>query len=75
MNVGNSVRRAIDEFEAGELDSAVLHASNAVDGTARKAMGMAMRTTAIGSPSSYATIIGSWSRPWCPGSTLRRYVF
>ena len=36
MNVANSVRKAIDDWEHGELDSAMLHACNAVDGTARK---------------------------------------
>jgi hypothetical protein len=36
MNVGNSVRKAIDDWVAGEADAAMLHACNAVDGTARK---------------------------------------
>ncbi len=36
MNVANSVRKAIDDWGQGELDSAMLHACNAVDGTARK---------------------------------------
>ena len=36
MNVGNSVRKAIDDWEHGELESAMLHACNAVDGTAKK---------------------------------------
>jgi hypothetical protein len=36
MNVGNSVRKAIDDWEANELDAAMLHASNAIDGTAKK---------------------------------------
>jgi hypothetical protein len=36
MNVGNSVRRAIDDWEHGELESSMLHACNAVDGTAKK---------------------------------------
>ena len=36
MKVGNSVRRAIDDWEQGELESAMLHACNAVDGTAKK---------------------------------------
>lgn len=36
MNVGNSVRKAIDDWELGDLESAMLHACNAVDGTARK---------------------------------------
>ncbi len=42
MNVGNSVRLAINSFEDGELDSSVLHACNAVDGTAGKVMGRTM---------------------------------
>ena len=36
MNIGNSVRKAIDDWERGEADAAMLHACNAVDGTARK---------------------------------------
>ncbi len=36
MNVGNSVRHAIDEWERGDQEAAMLHACNAVDGTARK---------------------------------------
>jgi hypothetical protein len=36
VNVGNSVRKAIDDWEQGELESAMLHACNAVDGTAKK---------------------------------------
>lgn len=36
MNVGSSVRKAIDDWEQGELESAMLHACNAVDGTAKK---------------------------------------
>ena len=36
MNVGNSVRKAIDDWEANELDAAMLHACNAIDGTAKK---------------------------------------
>jgi len=36
MNVGNSVRKAIDDWEHGELDASMLHACNAVDGTAKK---------------------------------------
>jgi hypothetical protein len=37
MNVGNSVRKAIDDWQDGDLDAAMLHACNAVDGTAKKA--------------------------------------
>jgi hypothetical protein len=36
MNVGDSVRKAIDDWEANEPESAMLHACNAIDGTARK---------------------------------------
>lgn len=38
MNVGRSVTKAIDEIEGGDLESAMLHACNAVDGTALKAL-------------------------------------
>jgi hypothetical protein len=36
MNVGNSVRKALDDFGQGETESAMLHACNAADGTASK---------------------------------------
>jgi hypothetical protein len=36
VNVGNSVRKSIDDWEHAELDAAMLHACNAVDGTAKK---------------------------------------
>lgn len=36
MDVANSVRLAINDWQRGELDAAMLHACNAVDGTARK---------------------------------------
>jgi hypothetical protein len=36
MKVGQSVRHAIDDWEQRKFDSAMLHACNAVDGTARK---------------------------------------
>jgi hypothetical protein len=36
MRVGKSVQKAIDEWSAGDLESAVLHACNAVDGTGKK---------------------------------------
>lgn len=36
VNVGNSVRKAIDDWESGELEAAMLHACNAIDGTAKK---------------------------------------
>lgn len=36
MNVGDSVACAIDDFEAKKINSSLLHACNAVDGTASK---------------------------------------
>jgi hypothetical protein len=36
MNVGNSVRKAIDDWQQGEPEAAMLHACNAIDGTASK---------------------------------------
>jgi hypothetical protein len=38
MNVGKSVRKAIDEWRAGDVDSSMLHACNAVDGTASQSL-------------------------------------
>jgi len=37
VDVGRSVTKTIDEIENGDLESAMLHACNAVDGTAAKA--------------------------------------
>lgn len=36
MNVGKSITKAIDEMELRDNESAMLHACNAVDGTAAK---------------------------------------
>lgn len=36
MNVGESVWLSINDWERGELDASMLHACNAVDGTAKK---------------------------------------
>lgn len=36
MNVGNSVRKTIEDMESGDSESAMIHACNAVDGTAKK---------------------------------------
>ena len=36
MDVGSSVRKAIKDYEDGDTDAAMLHACNAVDGTAKK---------------------------------------
>lgn len=48
MNIGDSVRKAINDWEDGEVDAAMLHACNAVDGTAKKVyprLGSAARFT------------------------------
>jgi len=37
MNVGDSVKHSLREADEGNLDAAMLHACNAVDGTAKKA--------------------------------------
>ena len=50
MDVGNSVRKAIAEWESGELDGAMLHACIAVDGTAAKVhptLGVSARITTL----------------------------
>lgn len=36
VDVGRSVTKTIDEIEGGDLESAMLHATNAIDGTAAK---------------------------------------
>lgn len=36
MKVGKSITKAIDEWQNGDDESAIMHACNAVDGTARK---------------------------------------
>jgi hypothetical protein len=36
MNVGKSIQKCIDEWQAGDFESAMLHACNGVDGTAGK---------------------------------------
>jgi hypothetical protein len=36
MDVSNSVRKAIKDYEDGDTDAAMLHSCNAVDGTAKK---------------------------------------
>lgn len=36
MKIGKSVQKAIDEWLSGDMESAMLHARNAVDGTSRK---------------------------------------
>jgi hypothetical protein len=36
VKIGKSIQKAIDEWEASDLDSAMIHACNAIDGTAKK---------------------------------------
>ena len=36
MNIGKSVKKSIDEWKARDFESAMLHACNAIDGTAKK---------------------------------------
>lgn len=36
MNVGNSVRKSMSDFLDGDVESSMLHACNAIDGTAKK---------------------------------------
>jgi hypothetical protein len=38
MNVGDSVRKAIDDWEVGDVGFSMLHACNAVDGTASQSL-------------------------------------
>lgn len=50
MDVGNSVRVAINDYLRGEVDAAMLHACSAIDGTAAKlhpAMGSNARFTTL----------------------------
>ena len=51
MNVGNSVRKSIDDWGSGEHDSAMLHACNAIDGTAKKVY------TALGSNARFTKLL------------------
>ncbi len=37
MKIGDSIRKSIEDWQAGELEAAMLHACNAIDGTAKKA--------------------------------------
>jgi hypothetical protein len=36
MKISDSIRKSIDDWEANELEASMLHACNAVDGTASK---------------------------------------
>jgi hypothetical protein len=37
LKVGDSIRKSIADWQAGEIEAAMLHACNAIDGTAKKA--------------------------------------
>ena len=36
MNVGQSIRKSISDWQTGDAEAAILHACNAIDGTAKK---------------------------------------
>jgi hypothetical protein len=36
VDVGSSIRKALEDYDNGDLDPAMLHACNAIDGTAGK---------------------------------------
>ena len=72
MNVGNSVRKSIDDWETNEHDSAMLHACNAIDGTAKKvypALGSNARFTKL-LRDNYA-ILGPLGMPGITLTSLR----
>lgn len=52
MKVGDSIRKSIDDWEAGELDASMLHACNAVDGTAKRAY-----TAVVGSNARFTQLL------------------
>jgi hypothetical protein len=73
MEVGKSISKAIAEGISGDLESAMLHACNAVDGTAKKvypALGVGARFTTL-LREGYASIL----EPMMPGINLERTVF
>lgn len=65
MKVGDSVRLAINSYEDGELDAAMIHACHAIDGTSKKAY----PTLSSGRPRftamirKYIDIFGAWAAP------------
>jgi hypothetical protein len=73
VDVGNSVRMAIDDYVRGELDGAMLHACMAVDGTAAKLH----PTVRVGARfrrllrENYVSIV----EPMVPGINLEETVF
>lgn len=73
MEVGKSISKAAAEGLSGDLDSAMLHACNAVDGTAKKlypALGVGTRFRKL-LRESYASIL----EPMMPGINLAQTVF
>jgi hypothetical protein len=73
VDIGNSVRKAIVDYEAGDLDAAMLHACNAVDGTAAKVhpgTGVGARFVGV-LRQSYESIL----EPMVPGINLTETVF
>jgi hypothetical protein len=73
MEVGRSVSKAIADRLAGDLDSAMLHACNAVDGTAKKVyptLGVGARFTRL-LRENYASVV----EPMMPGINLEETVF
>lgn len=73
MRIEKSIQKAFDEFIAGDAESAMLHASNAVDGTAAKAYpakGSNLRFTTF-LRDNYA-ILGPMG---CPGFDLENQRF
>jgi hypothetical protein len=55
------VRKTIDDWEAGETESAMLHACNAIDGTAAKVYPGGNRAI-YGSPICFAGTTTFWAR-------------
>jgi hypothetical protein len=73
VEVGKSISKAIAERLSGDMDSAMLHACNAVDGTAKKvypALGVGARFTRL-LRENYASIL----EPMMPGINLAQTVF
>ena len=64
MEVGESIRHALNHWDAGELEASMLHACNAVDGTGGKAfpaLGVGPRFKAM--IRSNLDIFGAWASP------------
>jgi hypothetical protein len=73
VEVGKSITKAIAERIGGDLDSAMLYACNAIDGTAKKVhptLGVGARFTKL-LRANYASIL----EPMVPGINLERTVF